>query len=83
MKQKKSLDARVKEVVEFRKKFQELGLDPSHPQVKILIDLMNDFARHGYGFSNIVDLSDFGRKAVCKFSTQKNCVSTIILKATP
>jgi hypothetical protein len=81
MKQQKTIEARLKEVIEFRKKFEELGLDPEHAQVKVLIDIMNDFVKNGNGFSDNVDLSDFGRVAICKFSMQPRCVSTIVLRA--
>lgn len=81
MKPTKTTEARLKEVVEFRKKFEELGLDSENEQVKELIEKMNLFVRDGAGFSDKIELSDYGRVAICKFSTQKNCVSTIILRA--
>ncbi|AGE50585.1 hypothetical protein PBCVCVR1_694L [Paramecium bursaria Chlorella virus CVR-1] len=80
MKVKKSLEARVKEMVEIRKKFDELGLDLENEQMQVLIAKMNDFVR-GFGFSGKVDLSDIGRTAICKFTLQPHSVSTIILRA--
>lgn len=80
MKPTKSLEARLKEVIELRKKFDELGLNTDNDQMKILIEKMNMFVRNGVGFSDRIDLSDFGRVAICKFSTQKNCVSTVVLR---
>ncbi|AGE56420.1 hypothetical protein PBCVNEJV1_756L [Paramecium bursaria Chlorella virus NE-JV-1] len=80
MKAKKTTEARLKEMVELRKKFDELGLDPDNEQMKILLAKMNDFVR-GFGFSGKVDLSDFGRIAVCKFTLQPHSVSTIRLIA--
>lgn len=79
MKQQKTVEARLKEVIEFRKKFDELGLPKDHPQISDLLDKMNDFVR-GQGFSGHVDLSDFGRTAICKLSLQPHCVSTIVLR---
>jgi hypothetical protein len=73
-------EVRLKEVVEFRKKFEELGLDIENEQVKKLIEKMNRFVRDGAGFSDKIILSDYGRVAICKFSTQKSCVSTIVLR---
>lgn len=81
MKPTKSLEARLKEVIELRKKFDELGLDSENEQMKILIEKMNQFVRDGIGFSDKIELSDYGRVAICKFSTQKNCVSTIVLRS--
>lgn len=81
MKATKSIEARLKEVVEFRKKFEELGLDSQNEQVKELIEKMNNFVRDGTGFSDKIDLSDYGRVAICKFSTQPRSVSTIVLRA--
>ena len=80
MKQQKSIEARLKEVMEFRKKFDELGLPQDHPQIVELIETMNRFVR-GQGFSGRIDLSDFGRTAICKLSLQPHCVSTIVLRA--
>ena len=79
MKSYKSVDKRVAEMIEFRKKFDELGLPKEHPQVAELIEKMNDFIK-GQGFSGHVDLSDFGRTAICKFSLQPHCISTIVLR---
>ena len=81
MKPSKSIEARLKEVIEFRKKFEELGMDTENEQMKILIEKMNIFVRDGVGFSDRIDLSDFGRVAICKFSTQPRSVSTIVLRA--
>ena len=81
MKQTKSIEARLKEVVEFRKKFEELGIDSKNEQVKELIEKMNTFVRDGTGFSDKIKLTDYGRVAICKFSTQKTNVSTIVLRA--
>jgi hypothetical protein len=81
MKQVKSIEARLKEVVEFRKKFEELGLDSQNEQVKELIEKMNNFVRDGTGFSDKIDLSDYGRVAICKFTNQPRSVSTIVLRA--
>lgn len=80
MKQAKTIEARLKEVIELRKKFEELGLDSENGQMKKIIEKMNRFVRDGTGFSDKIELSDYGRVAICKFSTQKNCVSTIILR---
>jgi len=80
MKQKKPTETRLKEVIEFRKKFDELGLPTEHPQVAELLETMNRFVR-GEGFSGHIDLTDFGRTAVCKLSLQPHCVSTIVLRA--
>jgi len=79
MKAKKTVEARVKEMVELRKKFDELGLDTENEQMRALLSKMNDFVK-GTGFSGRLDLSDFGRVAVCKFTLQPHCVSTIVLK---
>ena len=79
MKQPKSVEARLKEVIEFRKKFDELALPKDHPQIAELLEKLNDFVR-GQGFSGHVDLSDFGRTAVCKLSLQPHCVSKIVLR---
>ena len=38
MKQVKTIEARLKEVIEFRKKFEELGLDSENEQMKELIE---------------------------------------------
>jgi len=81
MKQVKSIEARLKEAIEFRKKFEELGLDTENEQVKELIEKMNRFVRDGTGFSGKIELSDYGRVAICKFSTQPRSVSTIVLRA--
>jgi hypothetical protein len=79
MKSYKPVDKRVAEMIEFRKKFDELGLPKEHPQIAKLNEKMNDFVK-GVGFSGHVDLSDFGRTAICKFSLQPRCVSTIVLR---
>jgi len=81
MKQVKTIEARLKEVIEFRKKFEELGLDSENEQMKELIEKMNRFVKDGAGFSDKIELLDYGRVAICKFSTQKSCVSTIVLRA--
>lgn len=80
MKQAKSIEARVAEVVEFRKKFGELGMDSEDEGVKTLIEKMNEFVRDGTGFSDRIQLLKYERVAICKFSTKKNCVSTIVLR---
>ena len=79
MKAQKTVEKRVAEMIEFRKKFEELGLPSEHPQIAELISKMNEFVR-GTGFSGHVDLSDFGRTAICKFTLQPHCVSTIVLR---
>lgn len=79
MKTQKTVEKRVAEMIEFRKKFEELGLPSEHLQIAELISKMNDFVR-GIGFSGHVDLSDFGRTAICKFTLQPHCVSTIVLR---
>jgi hypothetical protein len=81
MKQVKTIEARLKEVIEFRKKFEELGLDSENEQMKELIEKMNRFVKDGAGFSDKIQLSDYGRVAICKFSTRPRCVSTIVLRA--
>jgi len=81
MKSTKTIEVRLKEVIELRKKFEELGLDSENEQMKELIEKMNRFVRDGVGFSDKIELSDYDRVAICKFSTQKNCVSTIVLRA--
>jgi hypothetical protein len=81
MKQTKTIEARLKEMIEFRKKFEELGLDPENEQMKELIEKMNSFVRDGAGFSDKIRLPDYGRVAICKFSTQPRSVSTIVLRA--
>lgn len=81
MKQTKTIEARLKEVIEFRKKFEELGLDSENEQVKELIEKMNRFVRDGAGFSDKIRLPDYGRVAICKFTNQPRCVSTIVLRS--
>lgn len=81
MKQTKTIEARLKEVIELRKKFEELGLDSENEQMKELIEKMNRFVRDGVGFSDKIELSDYGRVAICKFTTQPRSVSTIVLRA--
>jgi hypothetical protein len=80
MKAKKDTAARLKEMVELRKKFVELGLDHENEDMKTLLAKMNDFVK-GTGFSGKVVLEDFKRVAVCKFTLQPHSVSTIVLKA--
>ena len=81
MKQTKTIEARLKEMIEFRKKFEELGLDPENEQMKELIEKMNSFVRDGAGFSDKIRLPDYGRVAICKFTNQPRSVSTIVLRA--
>ena len=81
MKQTKTIEARLKEVIELRKKFEELGLDSENEQMKELIEKMNRFVRDGVGFSDKIELSDYGRVAICTCSTQPRSVSTIVLRA--
>jgi hypothetical protein len=81
MKAKKTDIARVKEMLELRKKFSELGLDEENEDMKTLIKKMNDFVKEGVGFSGKVVLEEYKRVAVCKFSLQPHSISTIILKA--
>jgi len=81
MKQQKTIEARLKEVMEFRKKFDELGLPKDHPQIAELLETLNNFVR-GVGFSGHIDISDFdNRVAICKLSLQPHCVSTIVLRS--
>ena len=51
MKPAKTIEARLKEMIEFRKKFDELGLDPENEQMKELIEKMNSFVRDICKFS--------------------------------
>jgi hypothetical protein len=81
MKTIKTIEARLKEVIEFRKRFEELGLDSENEQMKELVEKMNRFVKDGAGFSDKINMPDYGRVAICKFSMQKNCVSTIVLRA--
>lgn len=81
MKSTKTIEARLKEVIELRKKFGELGLDSKNEQMKKLIEKMNRFARDGVGFSDKIRLPDYGRVAICKFTNQPRSVSTIVLRA--
>lgn len=80
MKQAKSTEARVAEVVEFRKKFKELGMNSEDEGVKTLIEKMNEFVRNGTGFSDRIQLLNYERVAICKLTTKKNCVSAIVLR---
>ena len=80
MKAKKTLDARVKEMVEIRKKFVELNLNEETEEMQNLIAKMNEFVR-GTGFSGKVDLGALGRVAICKFTLQPHSISTIVLRA--
>ncbi|AGE50039.1 hypothetical protein ATCVCanal1_023L [Acanthocystis turfacea Chlorella virus Canal-1] len=81
MKAKKSDVARVKEMLELRKKFAELGLDEETEGMKELIQKMNEFVKEGTGFSGKIVLEEYKRVAVCKFTLQPHSVSTIVLKA--
>lgn len=81
MKSKKSDIVRVKEMLELRKKFAELGLDEETEGMKQLVQKMNDFVKGGVGFSGKIVLEEYNRVAVCKFSLQPHSVSTIVLKA--
>lgn len=81
MKAKKEVSVRLKEMVELRKKFDELGLDPENEHMKILIGKMNEFVKDGIGFSGKISLDDYGRIAICKFSMQPHSVSTVVLRS--
>lgn len=81
MKQTKTIEARLKEVVELRKKFEELGFDPENEQVKELFAKMSSFVKDGVGFSDKLYLDEYGRVAICKFTNQPRSVSTIVLRA--
>jgi hypothetical protein len=80
MKRPKTTEKRLEEIVSFRKKFDELGLPADHPQVRHLIDVMNEFVR-GTGFTGTISLSDFGRNAIAKLSLRDGVESTIVLRA--
>jgi hypothetical protein len=80
MKPVKPIGARLKEVIEFRTKFEELGMDCASENMKELVDKMNTFFKDGIGFSDRILLPDYGRVAICKLSTQPRCVSTIVLR---
>ncbi len=79
MKQPKSVEKRIEEVVCIRKKLDELGFERDHPQVRRLVDVMNDFVR-GTGFTGTISLSDFGRNALVKLATRDNVESTVTLR---
>lgn len=81
MKSKKDVAVRVKEMIEIRKKFQELGLDEETEGMKLLIEKMNEFARDAIGFSGKIRLEEYNRVAICKFTNQPHSVSTIVLRA--
>jgi hypothetical protein len=80
MKQIKSMEKRLSEIIELRKKLEELGFDAKNEQVKYLYDKMNSFVKDAEGFSDKIDLPDYNRIALCKFSLQPHCVSTIVLR---
>lgn len=80
MKHPKTTEKRLEEIVSFRKKFDELDLPKDHPQIRQLVDVMNDFVR-GTGFTGTISLSDFGRNAIVKLSLRDNVESTIVLRA--
>ncbi len=79
MKHPKPIEKRLEEVVCIRKKLDELGLERDHPQVRKLVDVMNDFVR-GTGFTGTISLSDFGRNALVKLATRDNVESTVTLR---
>lgn len=79
MKDPKPVEKRLEEVVCIRKKLEELGLERDHPQVRHLINVMNDFVR-GTGFTGTISLSDFGRNALVKLATRNNVESTVVLR---
>lgn len=79
MKNPKTTEKRLEEVVSFRKKFDELGLPANHPQVRELLDAMNEFVR-GTGFTGTIPLTDFGRNAIVKLSLRDGVESTIVLR---
>lgn len=79
MKQPKSIEQRLEEVVCIRKKLDELGLKRDHPQVRKLVDVMNEFVR-GTGFTGTISLSDFGRNALVKLATRDGVESTVTLR---
>lgn len=79
MKHPKPIEKRLEEVVCIRKKLEELGIERDHPQVRRLIDVMNDFVR-GTGFTGTIPLSDFGRNAIVKLAMRNNVESTIVLR---
>jgi hypothetical protein len=81
MKAKKTDIVRVKEMLELRKKFAELGLDEETDGMKELIQKMNAFVKESVGFSGKIVLEEYKRVAVCKFTLQPHSVSTIVLKA--
>lgn len=80
MKNPKTTGKRFDEAVSFRKKFDELGLPADHPQVRKLLDAMNDFVR-GTGFTGTIPLTDFGRNAIVKLSLRDGVESTVVLRA--
>ncbi len=80
MKNPKTIGKRLDEVVSFRKKFDELGLPANHPQVRHLVDVMNDFVR-GTGFTGTIPLTEFGRNAIVKLSLRDGVESTVVLRA--
>ena len=81
--QPKTTERRVAEAVQLRSKIvgEPLFLPADHPQVARLLAALCDFVR-GDAFTGIIDLTDFGRRAVCTLSTRDDVVSTIVLKCT-
>lgn len=80
MKNPKTVEERLSEVIGIRKKLDDLGLSPDHPQVKSLIGVLNDFVR-GEGFTGTVSLSDFGRVALAKLALRRGVDSEVTLRA--
>jgi len=80
MKNPKTVEKRLSEAIGIRQKMTDLGLSPDHPQVRTLMDTLNEFVR-GRGFTGTVDLSDFGRVALVKLALRSGVDSEVTLRA--
>lgn len=80
MKNPKTVEERLSEAIGIRKKMADLGLSPDHPQVRSLVDTLNEFVR-GRGFTGTVSLSDFGRVALVKLALRRGVDSEVTLRA--
>lgn len=80
-KAEKTLDARVEEAVQIRRKLDDVGVDAaSEPGVKRVHAVLNDFVR-GHGFTGRVPLPAVGRVALLRLSMQAHVPSVAVLRS--
>lgn len=79
----KTIETRLKEILEIRTKLKNLGLSVANvPNIEKVFQYMNDFVKDGVTWSGSVYLTEIDRYMDVKLSNRKDCDVTLRVPST-